>query len=238
MKTLVIIPTYNERDCIRELITAVRTHLPAGDLLIVDDASPDGTSVLVAEIAAADPRVSLLTRAGKLGLGTAYIAGFRHALQAGYDCVIGMDADFSHDPAVLPQLVAALARCDLAVGSRYVPGGATPNWKFSRRFVSRFGNWFARTLLRLPVRDCTTGFKCYRRQTLARLDLDRINLIGYAFLIETTYQCYQNALRIEEVPINFIDRRVGESKMSEGIIWEAFLYVICRRWQHERAVTV
>ena len=158
MKTLVIIPTYNERDCIGELLAAIHAHLPTGDVLIVDDASPDGTGALVREIAAADSRVSLLARPGKLGLGTAYIAGFRHALAAGYDCVIGMDADFSHDPAALSQLVGALARCDLAVGSRYVPGGSTPDWKMHRRLVSRFGNWVARSLLDLPVRDCTTGW--------------------------------------------------------------------------------
>ena len=231
MKTLVIIPTYNEHDCIRELIAAIHTHLPEGDVLIVDDASPDGTGRLVAELADKDPRVFLLERSGKLGLGTAYIAGFRYALEAGYDCMIGMDADFSHDPAVLPQLVAALARCDLAIGSRYVPGGATPDWKIRRRLVSRFGNWVARTFLDLPVRDCTTGFKCYRRETLARLDLDRIDLVGYAFLIETTYQCFLHAARIEEIPITFVDRRVGKSKMSGAIMLEALQYVLRRRWQ-------
>jgi dolichol-phosphate mannosyltransferase len=231
VKTLIIIPTYNERDCIRELIAAIHTHLPEGDVLIVDDASPDGTGELVAEIAVCDSRVSLIERAGKFGLGTAYITGFRRALEAGYDLVIGMDADFSHDPASLPQLVAAAARCDLAIGSRYVPGGSTPDWKIRRRFVSRFGNWVARTFLDLPVRDCTTGFKCYRRETLARLDLDRIDLVGYAFLIETTYQCFLHAARIEEIPITFVDRRVGKSKMSGAIMLEALQYVLLRRWQ-------
>ncbi len=234
MKTLVIIPTYNERDCIRELISAIHIHLPACDILIVDDASPDGTGAVVSEIAAVDPRLSLLPRAGKLGLGTAYVAGFRHALESGYECIIGMDADFSHDPACLPQLVAALAHCDLAIGSRYVPGGATPDWKLSRRIISRFGNWFARTGLDLPVRDCTTGYKCYRREILARLDLDQIDLIGYAFLIETTYQCFLRAARIEEIPITFIDRRVGKSKMSGAIMLEAFGYVMRRRWARSR----
>ncbi|MEP6822876.1 MAG: polyprenol monophosphomannose synthase [Chthoniobacterales bacterium] len=234
MKTLVIIPTYNERESIRELISAIHSHLPACDILIVDDASPDGTGRLVAEIGAADPRLNLLERRGKLGLGTAYIAGFRHALESGYECIIGMDADFSHDPAHLPQLVGALSHCDLAIGSRYVPGGSTPDWKMSRRLVSRFGNWFARTFLELPVRDCTTGYKCYRREALARLDLDRIHLIGYAFLIETTYQCFQNGARIEELPITFIDRRVGKSKMSGAIALEAFRYVVRRRWSRGR----
>lgn len=234
LKTLVIIPTYNERDCIRELLAAVHSHLPECDVLVVDDASPDGTGALVEQIAAIDPRVSLRERAGKLGLGTAYIAGFRHALAADYDCVIGMDADFSHDPARLPQLVGALARCDLAVGSRYVPGGATPDWKISRRLLSRFGNWVARTCLDLPVRDCTTGYKCYRREALARLDLERIDLIGYAFLIETTYQCFRHGGRIEEIPITFIDRRVGQSKMSGAIMLEALRYVMRRRWERAR----
>lgn len=234
MKTLVIVPTYNERDCIGDLIAGIHLHLPESDVLIVDDASPDGTGAQVAEIATADPRVSLFERTGKFGLGTAYIAGFRRALEAGYDLVIGMDADFSHDPASLPQLVAAAARCDLAIGSRYVPGGSTPDWKIRRRFVSRVGNWVARTFLDLPVRDCTTGFKCYRREMLARLDLDRINLIGYAFLIETTYQCFLNGARIEEIPITFIDRRVGKSKMSGAIMLEALRYVLRRRWQPPR----
>lgn len=234
MKTLVIIPTFNEGDCIHQLIAAVHLHLPGCNVLIVDDASPDGTGESVREIAAVDSRVTLLGRPGKLGLGTAYIAGFRMALEADYDCVVGMDADFSHDPASLPALVAALAVCDLAIGSRYVPGGSTPDWRIHRRLVSRFGNWIARTFLDLPVRDCTTGFKCYRREALARLDLDRINLIGYAFLIETTYQCFLNGARIEEIPITFIDRRVGQSKMSGAIMLEALQYVFRRRWQRTR----
>lgn len=237
MNTLVIVPTYNERDCIRELLTSIHRHLPGCDVLVVDDASPDGTGAVVTEIAATDSRVALLERAGKLGLGTAYITGFRRALGADYDCVVGMDADFSHDPACLPKLVAALARCDLAIGSRYVPGGATPDWKISRRFVSRFGNWVARTLLDLPVRDCTTGFKCYRRETLAALDLDRIDVVGYAFLIETTYQCFLRSARIEEIPITFVDRRVGKSKMSGAIMLEALGYVLRRRWQRKHRRT-
>ncbi len=235
MKTLVIVPTYNERDCIRALIAAIRLHLPATDVLVVDDGSPDGTGAVVAEIGANDERVSVLQRAGKLGLGTAYIAGFRRALSADYDAVLGMDADFSHDPATLPRLVDALERCDLAIGSRYVPGGSTPDWKLSRRIVSRFGNWFARTFLELPVRDCTTGFKGYRRETLAQLDLARIDLVGYAFLIETTYQCFLHGARIEEIPIKFIDRRVGKSKMSGAIAVEAFRFVMRRRWRRGRA---
>src|SRR3954466_4100581 len=132
MKTLVIIPTYNERDCVSELLAAIHQHLPECDVLIVDDASPDGTAALVKEIGATDPRVSVMERSGKLGLGTAYIAGFRQALESGYECVVGMDADFSHDPRSLPALVGAMAHCDLAIGSRYVPGGSTPDWKFRR----------------------------------------------------------------------------------------------------------
>ncbi|MEP6809119.1 MAG: polyprenol monophosphomannose synthase [Chthoniobacterales bacterium] len=229
MKTLIIIPTYNERDSIRALLESIHVHLPTGDILVVDDGSPDGTGELVREIAATDARVRLLERAGKLGLGTAYLAGFRDALAAGYDYVAGMDADFSHDPAVLPQLVEAMAESDLAVGSRYVPGGSTPDWGWHRRGVSRFGNWFARTLLRLPVRDCTTGYKCYRRELLEMLSLKPIDLVGYAFLIETTYRAVEAGARIKEVPITFIDRRVGKSKMSIAIMIEAFRYVIRRR---------
>lgn len=234
MKPLVIIPTYNERENIGELLDTVLQHLPASDVLVVDDGSPDGTGAIVADRRVGDERVHLLSRPGKAGLGTAYIAGFRWALQREYDGIIGMDADFSHDPIYLPGLVAQLADHDLVIGSRYVRGGATPDWKLTRRIISRIGNAVARTVLGLPVRDCTTGYKCYRREALASLSLDTIDLVGYGFLIETTYQCYLAGLRIKEIPIVFIDRREGKSKMTGTIVSEALGYVFKRRWQRVR----
>jgi dolichol-phosphate mannosyltransferase len=231
---LVIVPTYNERENIAELLDGVLRHLPVADVLVVDDGSPDGTGDIVAERAREDRRVKLLRRSGKAGLGTAYIAGFHWALQRDYAAIIGMDADFSHDPKYLPRFVDEIVENDLVIGSRYVPGGATPDWKLSRRIISRIGNGVARTVLGLPVRDCTTGYKCYRREALASIDLDGIDLVGYGFLIETTYQCFLNGLRIKEIPIVFIDRREGKSKMTGTIVSEALGYVFRRRWQRVR----
>ena len=202
--------------------------------MVIDDGSPDGTGQLVRTIGEADSRVALLQRGHKLGLGTAYIEGVRRALRDGYDCVVGMDADFSHDPACLPQLIAAAAHCDLVIGSRYVPGGSTPDWKRHRRLISRLGNWIARAALKLPVRDCTTGYRCYRREALAAMDLDSIDVVGYSFLIETTRQCFAAGLRIREIPITFVDRREGKSKMTGPIILEALGYILRRRWQRSR----
>lgn len=234
MRVIVVIPTYNERDNIVDIVEAVRSNLPEANVLVVDDGSPDGTGQLVAEMGASDPHIGVLQRGGKLGLGTAYIQAFRLALDSGYECIIGMDADFSHDPTYLPQFVRATEHYDLVVGSRYVPGGATPDWRLSRRMISRIGNGVARTVLGLPVRDCTTGYKCYRREALAALDLEGIDLVGYGFLIETTYQCYRKGFRIHEIPITFIDRREGKSKMSGTIVSEALRYVFRRRWQRVR----
>ena len=234
MKPLVIIPTYNERENIGDLLDGVLHHLPQTDVLVVDDGSPDGTGEIVAARGKADSRVKLLRRAGKAGLGTAYIAGFQWALQRDYTTVIGMDADFSHDPSYLPRFVERSQDYDLVIGSRYVRGGSTPDWKLSRRIISRIGNTVARTVLGLPVRDCTTGYKCYRREALASIALDTIDLVGYGFLIETSYQCYLNGLRIKEIPIVFIDRREGKSKMTGTIVSEALGYVFRRRWQRVR----
>jgi len=235
VKSLVIIPTYNERENIVELLDAVLCHLPETDVLVVDDASPDGTGDLVAARRRDDPRIHLMRRPGKAGLGTAYIEGFRWALERDYATVVSMDADFSHDPAYLPRLVEGSRSRDLVIGSRYVPGGSTPDWKLSRRLISRVGNIVARTVLSLPVHDCTTGYKCYRREALVALDLDAIDLVGYGFLIETTYQCYLNEMSIVEIPIVFIDRREGKSKMTGTIASEALGYVLRRRWQRVRA---
>jgi dolichol-phosphate mannosyltransferase len=234
VKPLVIVPTYNERENIAELLDGILHYLPSTDVLVVDDGSPDGTGDIVAARGATDERITLLRRSGKAGLGTAYVAGFTWALQRDYAAIIGMDADFSHDPSYLPQFVEQIDHYDLVIGSRYVPGGSTPDWKMSRRIISRIGNGVARTVLGLPVRDCTTGYKCYRREALAALDLDAIDLVGYGFLIETTYQCYLNGMRIKEIPIVFIDRREGKSKMTSTIVSEALGYVFRRRWQRVR----
>lgn len=234
MKPLVIIPTYNERENIGELLDGILHHLPATHILVVDDGSPDGTGEIVAARGATDARINLLQRPGKAGLGTAYTAGFHWALERDYTAIVGMDADFSHDPRYLPQMVERSRDYDLVIGSRYIPGGATPDWKLGRRIISRIGNTVARTVLGLPVRDCTTGYKLYRRETLAQIDLDAIDLVGYGFLIETTYQCYLNGARIKEIPIVFIDRREGKSKMTGTIVSEALGYVFRRRWQRVR----
>lgn len=229
LRPLVVIPTYNERENLEAIVHAVREHLPAAAVLIIDDASPDGTGAIADALAQRLGGIHVLHRAGKLGLGTAYVEGFRFALAHDYTCVFEMDADFSHDPRHLPALLAAAERSDLVIGSRYVPGGATPDWRLIRRIISGGGNVFARALLRLPVRDCTAGFKCYRREVLAAMDLDRISLQGYAFQIETVYQTFRNGFRIAEVPITFPDRRLGRSKMSRQIVIEAFSYVVRRR---------
>jgi dolichol-phosphate mannosyltransferase len=228
-KPLVAIPTYNEAENLEAIVAAVYDALPQTAVLIIDDASPDGTGRLADDLAARCPSLQVLHRPGKQGLGTAYVAGFRYALERDFDCVFEMDADFSHDPQYLPALLAATDDADLVIGSRYVPGGQTPDWGLSRRMISGFGNVFARTLLQLPVRDCTAGFKCYRRCVLEAFDLDAIRLEGYAFQIETVYQCVRKGFRIKEVPIVFPDRKVGTSKMSKAIVAEAFTYVIRRR---------
>ena len=238
MKALIIIPTYDERDNIGELLDSVFRHLPSADVLIVDDGSPDGTGDIVAARGEGDKRLHLLRRPAKAGLGTAYIAGFNWALARDYDTIIGMDADFSHDPAYLPQFVEQSRHYDLVIGSRYIPGGSTPDWKVSRRVISRIGNTVARTVLGLPVHDCTTGYKCYRRDALTSINFDAIELVGYGFLIETTYQCYLHGRSMVEIPIVFTDRREGKSKMTGTIVSEALGYVLRRRWQRVRTQLV
>lgn len=226
---LVVVPTYNEAENLALIVDAIYAALPAAALLIIDDGSPDGTGLLADKMAALHPGMVVTHRAGKQGLGTAYIEGFRYALAHDFDCVFEMDADFSHEPRYLPALLAAAEHADLVIGSRYVVGGQTPDWGFSRRLISGFGNIYARTLLRLPVRDCTAGFKCYRRTVIEAFDLDAIRLEGYAFQIETVLQAYRKGFRIKEVPIVFPDRKIGTSKMSKDIVVEAFTYVLRRR---------
>ena len=221
-EALIIIPTYNERDNLKTLCDQVLTALPSADLLIVDDNSPDGTGQLADEMAAKNPRIQVLHRSGKLGLGTAYIAGFRFALSKGYEFIFEMDADFSHDPVYLPALLgAAKDGAGVVIGSRRVPGGGTENWGLGRQLISSGGSLYARTILGLDVRDLTSGFKCFRREVLAAIDLDAVRSNGYSFQIEMTYRAIRKGFSVAEVPIIFIDRRAGQSKMSSKIFAEA-----------------
>lgn len=230
MKTLIIIPTYNEVENLRPLLKELFTYAPATDVLIVDDNSPDGTGQLADDIHNENPQVLVMHRAGKLGLGTAYIAGFKYAIEHGYDAAFEMDADFSHDPRYLPDFLNKIEQADLVIGSRYIPGGDTPNWSFSRRFISGGGNIFARFMLGLPIHDCTAGYRCYRREVLERIGLDSVESQGYAFQVEMAYRVRRQGFKIVETPIIFMDRRVGKSKMSRTIFLEAFTYVLRTRF--------
>lgn len=222
-EALVVIPTYNEAGSISEVIERLLAAVhPAVHVLVVDDGSPDGTARIVEEISAADPeRVHLLRRAAKMGLGRAYVSGFKWALERGYRAVVEMDADLSHDPAVAPRLLDALENADLAIGSRYVPAGHIENWGSFRRFLSQWGNGYARLLLGFGVRDSTSGFRAFRSEMLSRLDLDHMRSEGYAFQIETTRRVHRAGGRITEVPITFTERVAGRSKMSRRIVLEA-----------------
>ena len=221
----VVIPTYNERENIDTLLGRVLEY-PRFRVLVVDDNSPDGTGAQVARLAEHEPRLGLLSRPGKLGLGSAYVAGFKRALAEGAQFIYEMDADFSHDPAYLPPLLAATeTRYDLTLGSRYVAGGGTTDWGITRKLISRGGNIYAGTILGLPVRDATGGFRCYRRAVLEAIPLDRIRSNGYAFQVEMAYRAVQRGFRVGEIPIMFPDRRVGKSKMSRKIVFEALVNV-------------
>ena len=226
MRPLLIVPTYNEVDNVARVAAEFLAPVRGSELLFVDDASPDGTGALIDRICGEDSRVHVLHRAGKLGLGTAYLDGFRWALARDYPLIVEMDADFSHDPRYLPEIVAAAeAGADVVVGSRYIGGGGTRNWGVGRRLISRAGGRYARTVLGVDVRDMTAGFVCYRREALERLDLAAIKSNGYSFQIEMKYRAHRAGLRIVEVPIVFEDRRVGQSKMSRAIVAEALWMV-------------
>ncbi|GLV54449.1 dolichyl-phosphate beta-D-mannosyltransferase [Dictyobacter sp. S3.2.2.5] len=229
MKTLIIIPTYNEVENLPSLLHGIFAYVPETDVLVVDDHSPDGTGQLVEELSQQDGRIHCIHRPGKLGLGTAYIAGFKYAISHHYDAAFEMDADFSHDPQHLPAFLSAIKDADLVIGSRYIPGGSTPNWSLPRRLISSSGNIFARAVLRLPVRDCTGGFRCYRREVLEAIDLDSVQSRGYAFQVEMTYRVLNKGFTVAETPIIFVDRRLGQSKMSRSIVLEAFTYVLRTR---------
>jgi len=230
MKALIIIPTYNEVDNLRPLLQEIFAQTPECDVLIVDDNSSDGTGKLADEIHAERPAVQVIHRPGKMGLGTAYITGFKYALAHDYDAVFEMDADFSHDPRYLPAFLKAIEEADLVIGSRYIRGGNTPGWSPLRRLISGSGNIFARIMLGIPVRDCTGGFRCYRTHVLRNIDLNTIQSEGYAFQVELTYQIFKHGFRITEIPIVFTDRRIGKSKMSRKIVLEAFVYVLQTRF--------
>ncbi len=225
-RALVIVPTYNERANIVRLLENVLVQDPRIDVLVVDDGSPDGTGQLVLDFAANEPRVNLLSRASKLGLGTAYIAGFKWALAREYELVFEMDADFSHDPGHLPQFLAAAESADLVLGSRYRGGKVTVvNWPMSRLILSYAANIYARGVTGLHLFDSTGGFKCFRRKVLEAIDLDDVRSNGYAFQIEMSFRAWRRGFRIVEIPIVFVDRTEGESKMSGRIVREAIWMV-------------
>jgi len=222
VRPLVVIPTYNESENIERILYRIHESLPEAGILVVDDGSPDGTGDLVKSMAAEVPDIHLLARTEKSGLGSAYRAGFTWGLERGYDAFVEMDADFSHDPGALPEVLAPLAQgFDVSIGSRYVEGGSIPNWAWYRHLLSRGGNRYASVVLGLKVTDSTAGFRAYSADILNRLDLERIRAEGYGFQIEMTYRAKQHGAAITEVPISFVDREAGESKMSSFIVVEA-----------------
>jgi dolichol-phosphate mannosyltransferase len=230
----VILPTYNEVENLERIVAAVLEQLPgSGRVLVVDDNSPDGTGELADQLAASNGSISVLHRRNKEGLGPAYLAGFRVALDGGAQRIVEMDADFSHDPTYLPKLIGAADHFDLVIGSRYVPGGGVTDWGPMRRFISRGGSSYARLALGVPIRDLTGGFKCFRREVLEAINLETIEARGYAFQVETTYRAIRAGFRVVEIPIVFKDRADGTSKMSRSIVAEAIWRVPAmrfRRW--------
>ncbi len=230
-RAVVIVPTYNERENIERLVVTVLAQDASLDVLVVDDGSPDGTGEIVDRISAQNPRVHVLHRAKKLGLGTAYLTGFRWALARGYEYVFEMDADFSHDPGHLPQFLAAIRDCDLVLGSRYRDGRVTVvNWPMTRLLLSYCANIYARVVTGLELGDATGGFKCFRRGVLESIPLDEVRSNGYAFQIEMSFRAVRKNFRISEIPIVFVDRTDGQSKMSKHIIREAIWMVWRLRW--------
>jgi dolichol-phosphate mannosyltransferase len=233
VKKIVIIPTYNEKENIAAIIHAVIALDNHYHVLVVDDGSPDGTATIVKELMQKHPdMIFIQERKGKLGLGTAYIHGFKWALDHQYDYIFEMDADFSHNPKDLDRLLAACENgADVAIGSRYVKGGATENWPLDRLIYSKGGSLYTRIITGMPVKDPTAGFMCYKHKVLASMQLDNIKFIGYAFQIEMKFASWRLGFKLKEVPITFIDRKIGISKMSKGIIQEAILGVLSMQWQ-------
>ena len=231
-RSLVIIPTYNEADNVLKIIPEVLAQDEGFHVLVVDDNSPDGTANLVKEMQKNNPRIHLLERPSKRGLGTAYVAGFKYALSHEFDFAFEMDADFSHDPKSLLTLLAKAEECDLVIGSRYISGVNVVNWPMSRLILSYAANIYTRFVTGLPVRDATAGFKCYRRAVLESFDLDTITSNGYSFQIETNFMAWKKGFRVCEVPIVFVDRRAGVSKMSKHIVYEAAWMVWRLKFRH------
>lgn len=217
----VIIPTYNERDNLEPIVSRLRAAVPAAHILVVDDSSPDGTGEIADKLAASDPAVHVLHRAGKSGLGTAYIAGFAWGLERGYGVLVEHDADGSHDPADLPKMLTALEDADLVIGSRYVPGGTVVNWPRSREILSRGANVYVRMMLGIGVHDATAGFRAYRAATLRSIGLDEVESQGYCFQVDLTLRTAEHGFKIAEVPITFTERARGASKMSQAVVLEA-----------------
>jgi len=241
---LVIIPTYNERDNVERIVGRVRAAVPEAHVLVADDNSPDGTGVIADGMADADPSVHVLHRMGKEGLGAAYLAGFAWGLERGYEVLVEMDADGSHKPEQLPALLDALRDADLVLGSRYVPGGSVVNWPKSREVLSRGGNLYTRMALNLPLRDATGGYRAFRASTLRSLDLNGVGSAGYIFQVDLAYRAQRRGLVVKEVPIEFVEREVGDSKMDQKIVTEALWQVTVwgfrdrarrfSRWRGER----
>ncbi len=225
-KTLIVIPTYNEKDNLPSLLEILMGFPDPLEVLIVDDGSPDGTGDIAEEWTQKSPRVHLMRRPGKMGLGSAYVAGFRWALERDYERIFEMDADFSHDPKYVPQMLEKSMEADLVIGSRYLTGVNVVNWPMSRLLLSYFANKYARFVSGLPIKDCTAGFKCFRREALQAVNLDGIASGGYSFQIEMNFKVWKKGFRLAEVPIVFVDRRAGVSKMSGKIIREALLLVV------------
>jgi len=220
-RVAVIIPTYNEADNIRPMTARVRSTIPSADLFIVDDNSPDGTGSIADELAAADGRIRVLHRRGKAGLGTAYLEGFAMALDQGYDAIVEIDADCSHQPEEVPKLLSALSAADMVLGSRWIPGGKVLNWPKSRALLSRAGNTYARIMLGIPLRDMTGGYRAYRADALRKIGLENVDSVGYCFQIDLARRAVLADLTVTEVPITFIERTRGASKMSSAILCEA-----------------
>lgn len=221
MKALVIIPTYNEKEGIEAIIRAVLDQKLGVDVLIVDDNSPDGTAKIVKDLQKSEPGLHIIERAGKLGLGTAYVAGFKYAIENGYDAVFEMDADFSHDPLTLPTFLEEIKTHDFVLGSRYINGISVVNWPLSRLMLSYFASYYTRFITGMPIKDPTGGFKCFRTSTLKAIDLDQVKSNGYSFQIEMNFKAWKKGFKYVEIPIIFVDRRAGHSKMSKAIIREA-----------------
>ncbi|HVB00948.1 MAG TPA: polyprenol monophosphomannose synthase [Acidimicrobiales bacterium] len=226
MRILVVLPTYNESTNIEAMLRAVRANLPAANILVVDDSSPDGTADIAKQLSGELGSLDVIVRPEKNGLGPAYLEGFHWGIDRGYEAFVEMDSDFSHDPASLPSLIQPITEgADLVIGSRYVPGGSIPDWKFSRRLLSRFGNLYAKWMLDLGVEDSTAGFRVYSERILKKIDLDAVTASGYGFQIEMTFRAKQAGAAIHEVPIRFVDRVNGESKMSSSVVTEALALV-------------